>query len=936
VQVFASIPGGPRWPLGTVTQGGILLGATGIGAEELQATGTADLLPLPTGQMPPEAAPDLAAAAEGWVTLLAQGLGRHLGPRPVPDAVLRPGFSTVMPAGAILAAGGTGCWMALEGEASLFGLVPFAAPLPLPPVVWLSLDGAARATALDGVCWMRDAGFAGDPAAWLEALRCFTADCLDALPLIRGLAEADEANRLRLRAAQEEAQAAETGARLAAILGNPPPPPPGGADEALFLALSRVARAARLTLQRPQQRRESDLDRLPGAEDIARASNLRLRPVRLSEGWWQQDLGPLLGWHRPAGGAPAPVALLPGRRYRMVSGNGRTEPVTAALARQVAPEAQALLQPLPDAPPGLGLLARFGTGGSGGDTATMVLALVLGALLGQALPLATGLAFSVLVPAGLLDGLAQMALALAIVAGVGYALRLALEAARQRIEARSGGALQGAVWDRLLRLPVPALRRFDVGDLAARATSAVALPAGLRALAVAVAASLGLMLSSAALMLSRHPLAGLAALTWSGVGIAIALVAAWRQDRAFADGEMLEGQTESLALQFINGISKLRLAGAEDRAFRRWLDRFANMRQRGVRARAVGYLNEAWLATSPILALALAFALVAPGAAPTTAMAPMPLADVLAFLSALALQGTALQILSRSLLAGAMQWPSWKFVKPLLQARPEPAGMGADPGRLSGAVSLVNLRFAFPSRPSVLRGLSAEIAPGTFVAITGRSGSGKTTLLRLLLRLEVPDSGSISFDGQEAGSLNAALLRRQIGSVQQHGQLPSGTILDAVRGMSGASEAEIWAALGDAAIAAEIAALPMRLHTLVTDAGQTFSGGQVQRLLLARALLQRPALLLLDEATSALDASAERAVSAALEKLSITRIVVAHRLSTIRHADRILHMEDGQIAEAGTFDELVAAGGSFAKMAAALNRALEAPAEAAEVSVVDK
>ncbi|MFC7555603.1 ATP-binding cassette domain-containing protein [Pseudoroseomonas wenyumeiae] len=482
------------------------------------------------------------------------------------------------------------------------------------------------------------------------------------------------------------------------------------------------------------------------------------------------------------------------------------------------------------------------------------------------------------------------------------------------------------MWDRLLRLPLPVLRRFNVGDAAARATSAVALPAAMRGLTVAIGGSLGLMLSSAALMLARHPLAGLAVLGWSGLGIGIALLAAWRQHRAFGDGEVLEGQAESMALQFINGIAKLRLAGAEDRAFRRWLDRFANLRARSVQARAVGYLNEAWLAASPVLALALACGLLAPGPAPASEVEPpMPLADVLAFLSALALHGTAVQILARSLLAGAMQWPSWTFVKPLLQARPEAAGVGGDPGRLSGGIAMVNLRFAYPGRPPVLQGLSAEIAPGAFIAITGRSGSGKTTLLRLLLGLETPDSGSISYDGQEAGSLDGALLRRQIGSVQQHGRLPSGTLLDAVRGLSGAGEAEIWAALGDAAIAAEIAALPMRLHTLVTDAGQTFSGGQVQRLLLARALVQRPALLLLDEATSALDGATERAVSTALERLSITRIVVAHRLSTIRRADRILHMEDGRIVEAGTYDQLVAASGGFARMAMALHHAAEAP-----------
>ncbi|MFC7555604.1 hypothetical protein ACFQU7_30395 [Pseudoroseomonas wenyumeiae] len=386
VQVFAAVPDGPRWPLGVVRTGGLLVGATGFGLEALHAAGTAELLPLPPGAMPPAAAPGLAAAAEGWVSLLAAGLGRNLGPRPVPQATLRAGQSVTLPAGATLAAGGSGCWMMLEGEASLFGLVPFTAPLPLPlpPAAWLNLDGKTRAEAMDGAAWMGDAGLADETALWLEALRRFTADCLEALPLIRGLAEADEANRLRLRAAREAAQAAETGTRLAAILGNPPPPLPGGADEALFLALSRVARAAHLPLRRPQQRRESELDRLPDAEDIARASNLRLRPVRLPENWWRQDLGPLLGWHRMGGGAPVPVALLPGRRrYRLVRDDGGAMPLTAALARQVEPQAQALLQPLPDAPPGAGVLARFGTRGSGGDTAMIFLALVLGALLGQ-------------------------------------------------------------------------------------------------------------------------------------------------------------------------------------------------------------------------------------------------------------------------------------------------------------------------------------------------------------------------------------------------------------------------------------------------------------------------------------------------------------------------------------------------------------------------
>jgi ABC-type bacteriocin/lantibiotic exporter with double-glycine peptidase domain len=176
----------------------------------------------------------------------------------------------------------------------------------------------------------------------------------------------------------------------------------------------------------------------------------------------------------------------------------------------------------------------------------------------------------------------------------------------------------------------------------------------------------------------------------------------------------------------------------------------------------------------------------------------------------------------------------------------------------------------------VFRNLPLSVAAGEFVAVTGRSGSGKTTRLRLLLLcMETPAVGGIFFDGHDLRSVDARLLRQQIGTVLQHGCVPPGSILEAVRGLSDATEEEVWQALRAAMLAEDVAAMLMGLRTLLTNASRTLSGGQVQRLLIARALAQRPSILLLDEATSALDPAT---AAAALSRLPATCIVIAHRL----------------------------------------------------------
>ncbi len=252
---------------------------------------------------------------------------------------------------------------------------------------------------------------------------------------------------------------------------------------------------------------------------------------------------------------------------------------------------------------------------------------------------------------------------------------------------------------------------------------------------------------------------------------------------------------------------------------------------------------------------------------------------------------------------------------PLLEATPEVVAASVDPGRLRGAVAVERARFRYrPDGPYVLDGLSLTLRPGELVAVVGASGCGKSTLVRLLLGFERPESGRVLYDGQDLSGLDLEAVRRQLGVVLQGGRVGNGSVLEVVSGAHAATLDEAWQALRAAGLAAEVEAMPMGIHTNVGDGGGNLSGGQRQRLLIARALVSRPKVLIFDEATSALDNRAQAEVAENLAKLRVTRLVVAHRLSTIRAADRVVVLEEGRVAQTGTFDELARVEGPFRRL----------------------
>jgi ABC-type bacteriocin/lantibiotic exporter with double-glycine peptidase domain len=260
--------------------------------------------------------------------------------------------------------------------------------------------------------------------------------------------------------------------------------------------------------------------------------------------------------------------------------------------------------------------------------------------------------------------------------------------------------------------------------------------------------------------------------------------------------------------------------------------------------------------------------------------------------------------------------PLYERALPILTALPETSRAMTDPGELAGNIEVKHATFRYrPDAPLVLRDVSIKVPAGRFVAIVGPSGSGKSTLFRMLMGFETPESGAIYFDDQDQAHLDVQATRQQVGVVLQSGRLLTDSLYRNIVGNARLTMEDAWAAATMAGLEKDIKAMPMGMHTMISEGGGGLSGGQRQRVMIARAIVKKPRILLFDEATSALDNETQAIVSRSLESLQATRIVIAHRLSTIVHADYIYVMEKGVVVQEGTYQELIQQPGPFADLA---------------------
>ncbi len=643
--------------------------------------------------------------------------------------------------------------------------------------------------------------------------------------------------------------------------------------------------------------------------DLARSANLRIRRVTLSGPWWRSDGAPLVAFREGA-----PLALLPTGRggYRMV-GEGKSIAVTEKIGTSLDPEAYHLYRPLPAKPlRGMDLL-RFGLGESKKDLLFTFLVGIVLALLGLIPPEVNGILFSEVIPQaerGRMLQLFAILVALGISSGL---LRFAQGIAFLRTECVLDHSVSVGIWDRILRLPVDFFRKTTAGELASRALGLYMLRnvASLAVKTLLVESIFVIFYLGQSFWYDwKLGLTGLGCLALQGLLMVGVNLLQLRFQRRMA---ALQNRLSSLTFQILTGIAKIRIAGAEERSFSRWAELFGSQRSFSTKARTLeNGLNTATAFFSGITSMAILYALIRWSATDGS----YDTGRFMAFWTAFAaLQGSFLQVVSSTTTALNVL-PLAENLKPLLETEPETGERKSDPGEISGRIDLDRITFRYRSDgPPVIRDLSFSVEPGEFVAVVGPSGAGKSTLIRLLLGFDRPESGGVFFDSKDLGDLDLKKLREQIGVVLQGGGLLPGDIASNVRCSRPLSIAQVEDALARAGMKEDLADMPMGVHTVITEGANTISGGQKQRLLIARALAGNPKVLLFDEATSALDNRTQELVSKSLENIEATRIVVAHRLSTVMGADRILVMQQGQLVEEGTYRELFARGGLFTELA---------------------
>jgi ABC-type bacteriocin/lantibiotic exporter with double-glycine peptidase domain len=408
------------------------------------------------------------------------------------------------------------------------------------------------------------------------------------------------------------------------------------------------------------------------------------------------------------------------------------------------------------------------------------------------------------------------------------------------------------------------------------------------------------------------PVVGGAVFTTTLVLLGAAGWAARHLQRYEIDNREAFSRTASFLHSALLAIEKIQVAAREERVFAGWADRYAHQRRTDAAALR-------WRAVVAGFALALQpAALAALGASIALLRTDVELGTFVAASVAVGQFAASAGMLHGAVMSSFQIGSAHRHLRPLLDAPPDVAPGAADPGPLHGRVELREVTFTYPGRGRpVLDRVSIVAEPGEFVAVVGPSGAGKSTLIRLLLGLVPPSSGAVRYDGRDLAELDLRAVRAQLGVVLQLARAVRGSIVDnVVAGAEEVPDERVWEALELAGLADEVRAMPMGLHTMVSEDNASFSGGQIQRLMLARALVKRPPVLVLDEATSALDNITQRTVSDRIAALSVTRIVVAHRLSTIRAADRIYILDGGTVAACGTYTELATTNPLFARLVA--------------------
>ena len=644
-------------------------------------------------------------------------------------------------------------------------------------------------------------------------------------------------------------------------------------------------------------------------EYLMRPSGIMRRTVVLEGEWYEDAVGAMLGSLKEDG---TPVALIPSGLKGYKYYDSRSEKwvrITKKTASLIDEEAITFYKPLPLKKIGVkDLLIYIVECMSVSDFIYVGLVTLAVTLVGMLTPKIQRLIYGPVIENGTLTLLFGVFGFLICVSFTKLLLQTVNKLVTSRLGTKLNVQVQAASMMRVLSMPASFFKDYSSGELSQRMSGLNSLCSMLASSILSTGLTSLFSLIYITQMVQYGPGLVVPGLIVIIVTVAFSVITTFAQLKVSRQQMELSAKESGLEYSLLTGVQKIRLSGAEKRAFAKWADSYTKSAKLTYNPPLFLKLNGVFSSCISLIGTIVIYFF--------TIKTGVTLADYYAFNSAYAAVMGAFTSLVGMATTFARIKPIFEMVSPLLETVPEAADNKKVVSRLSGGIELNNITFRYTENgPVIVDDLSLKIRPGQYVAIVGATGCGKSTLMRIMLGFETPQKGAVYYDGMDLATLDLKSLRQKIGTVMQNGKLFQGDIYSNIvisapqLGMEAA-----WDAAEKAGVKEDIEAMPMGMHTLISEGSGGISGGQRQRLMIARAIAPKPRILMFDEATSALDNITQKIVSDSLDSLKCTRIVIAHRLSTIRQCDRIIVLDKGKIIEDGRYDELIAKNGYFADL----------------------
>lgn len=643
-------------------------------------------------------------------------------------------------------------------------------------------------------------------------------------------------------------------------------------------------------------------------EYMLRPSHTMRRRVELLGKWWKDASGAFLGSTKDG----EVVAIVPGKwsGYEYTDSNGNRVKINSKTAQNINVDAFCFYDAFPLEALKMKDLAKFMFSHiSKADFVYIVVMAIIAQLLGMLSPYTTHIIYNVLIPSGaqsLFFVVASFMIGLTIGKGL---IEITRSVVMNRFQSKLDLSLNSALMIRLFSLPTTFFKNYTSGELASRMGYIASLSRMIVEAVISVGLSTFFALGYIFQMGAYAPTLVVPGLIIVFVKIFYTVLNTLYQQKFYKKRLDIAPKLQSLTYSLFGGMQKIKVTGAEKRAFAKWANIYSDVEKLTYSPPMILKLSSViHLIISVLGTMALYYYAVS---------TKVDFTNYMSFSTAYGAVAGAITTLSGVALRFANLGPILDMIKPVMEEKPESSLGRKIPTQLSGDIEVNNVSFKYtPDGPIILDNISLKIKKGEYVAIVGTTGCGKSTLLRILLGFETPEKGAVYYGGKDLATLDLRTVRQKIGVVMQNGSLFPGDIFSNIIVTSPwKTMDDAWEAARMAGIEEDIKAMPMGMHTLISEGGGGISGGQKQRLMIARAIIAKPSILYFDEATSALDNITQQHVANSISSLKSTRLVIAHRLSTIKNCDRILVMDKGKIAESGTYDELMDKKGMFYELA---------------------